>query len=254
MSLVEMKKGFIDRLYWVIENSDLLIEVADARFPEKTRNKRIEKQVKAKGKELIIVLNKSDLVSKNNSKKIKKEIQEEFQCVFVSSKEKQGFRKLREKIQIALKKSGDIIGIIGYPNTGKSSVINCLSKKKVRTSITAGYTRGQQVINAGKFKLIDSPGIIPMEEREENELVLIGAKNPFRLRYPEEAAIKLIELLKEKNPEALKELGAKEEKDSDKILEEIAVKKGRLMKKGIPDVKAVSKQILLDWQKGKIRI
>ena len=152
-----------------------------------------------------------------------------------------------------IKKTGNTVGVIGYPNTGKSSVINKLSGKKIRTSITAGFTRGQQIINAGKFKLIDSPGIIPLEERDANELVLIGAKNPSQLKYPEEAAIKLIELLKEKNPKALTELGAKSN-DPDEILEEIAIQKKRLMKKGLPDTNAIAKQLLLDWQKGKIKI
>ncbi len=249
-----MKKGFMHRLYSIIDNSDLVIEVVDARFPEKTRNKRIEKTVKAKGKELLIVLNKSDLVSKNTSKKVKKEIVKEFSCVFVSSAQKTGFSKLREMIAIKLKQ-GNIVGVIGYPNTGKSSVINILSGKKIRTSITAGYTRGEQIINAGKFKLIDSPGVIPIEEWNEEELVLIGAKNPSRLKYPEDTAIKLIELLKEKNPKELEKLGVKNlNAEAEEILEEIALKRKRLRKKGLPDTDSVSKQLLLEWQKGKIRV
>ncbi|MFH1663335.1 MAG: GTPase [archaeon] len=248
-----MKKGFFDRVYWIIDNSDVLIEVVDARFPEKTRNKIIEKQVKAKGKQLIVALNKSDLVSKNNALKTKKELSKEFPCAFISSTQKKGIMKLKKLVLIKTKNKGNVVGVIGYPNTGKSSVINALSRKKMRVSITAGLTRGQQIVNAGKFKLIDSPGIIPFEERNENELVLIGAKNPSKLEYPEDAAIKLIEFLKEKNPKELLRLGAKELNDSEKILEEIALKKKRLMKGGIPDLNAVSKQLLLDWQKGKIR-
>lgn len=248
-----MKKGFLNRVYSVIENSDLVIEVIDSRFPEKTRNRKIEEFIKRKGKELILVLNKSDLVSKRNSEKIKKEFRKEFPCVFVSSIRKHGMKKLRELILIKIKNQGNTVGVIGYPNTGKSAVINALSKKKIRTSITAGFTRGEQIINAGKFKLIDSPGIIPLEERDENTLALVGAKNPFHLKYPEEAAEKLIELLKEKNPEKLKKLGGKS-KTAEKILEEIALKRKRLMKKGLPDVNSVSKQLLLEFQKGKIKV
>ncbi len=249
-----MKKGFFDRVYSIIENSDVLIEVVDSRFPEKTRNKKIENFIKRKGKELILILNKSDLISKRNADKTKKEIQKEFPCVFVSSTEKKGTSRLRELISIKIKGKGNTIGLIGYPNTGKSSIINVLSGKKIKTSITAGFTRGQQIINAGKFKLIDSPGVIPYEERNENELVLIGAKNPSKLKYPEDAALKLIEMLKEKNPKELEKLGAQEKKDSEKILEEIALKRKRLMKKGLPDINSVSRQLLLEFQKGKIKI
>ncbi|PIN98291.1 MAG: hypothetical protein COT90_05035 [Candidatus Diapherotrites archaeon CG10_big_fil_rev_8_21_14_0_10_31_34] len=248
-----MKKGFFDRVYSIIDNSDILIEVIDARFPEKTRNKNIEGFIKRHEKELVLVLNKSDLVSKRNADKTKKEIKKEFPCVFISSTQKQGMKRLREMILIKTKNTGNVVGVIGYPNTGKSSVINSLSGKKIKTSITAGFTRGEQTVNAGKFKLIDSPGIIPLEERDENELVLIGVKNPSKLDYPEEAAETLIKLLKEKNPEELKRLGGKST-DPEKILEEIALKRKRLMKKGLPDVNSVSKQILLEFQKGKIRL
>jgi len=249
-----MKKGFFDRAYYVINNSDIVLEVIDARFPEKTRNKMVERQIKVKGKELIIVLNKSDLVSGRTAKETKKEIIQESPCVFISSTQKTGMNKLRKMLLIKMKKTGNIVGVIGYPNTGKSALINALSGKKIRTSITAGFTRGQQIINAGKFKLIDSPGIIPYEKRDENELVLIGAKNPSKLNYPEEAATTLIELLKEKNPQELIKLGIKEKNDPEKILEELAMHRNRLMKGGIPDINAVAKQLLLDWQKGKIKI
>ncbi len=248
-----MKKGFFDRVNWVIENSDLLIEVVDARFPEKTRNKKIEAIIKSKGKTLIIALNKSDLISKKNAEQTKKEVNKDFPCVFVSSTQKKGMKRLRELIAIKTKKTGKTTGVIGYPNTGKSSVINALSGKKVKTSITAGFTRGQQIIKKGNTKLIDSPGVIPFEERNENELVLIGAKNPSKLEYPEDVAIKLIELLKEKNPKELKRLGA-ESSNPDNALEEIALKKKRMKKGGLPDINAASKQLLLDFQKGKIKI
>jgi hypothetical protein len=249
-----MKKGFLKRVHSVIENSDLILEVIDARFPDKTRNREIEEHIKRKRKDLILVLNKSDLVSKNNANKTKRKLQKEFPCVFVSSTEKKGFNKLRKLLLIKSKKKGKVIGVIGYPNTGKSSIINALSGKKVRTSITAGFTRGEQIIKAGKFKLIDSPGIIPFSERNESELALIGAKNPSKLNDPEEAAIKLIELLKEKNPQELIKLGAEKLNDPEEILERIALKRKKIKKKGIPDVNAVSRQLLLDFQKGKIKI
>ncbi len=246
-----MRKGFFDRVYSVIHNSDILIEVVDARFADKTRNKKIEEYIKRKGKELIIVLNKADLISKNTAKKTKKEIKET--CIFISSTEKQGMTRLRELIAIKIKKAGNTIGVIGYPNTGKSSIINSLTKKKIKTSITAGFTRGEQIVKGRNFKLIDSPGIIPYGERDEIELVLIGAKNPSKLKYPEEAAEKLIKLLQEKNPKELEKLGAKSN-EPENILEEIALKRKKLMKKGLPNINAVSKQLLLEFQKGKIKI
>ena len=52
----------------IIENSDIILEVLDARFPEKTRNKEIEKEIIQLNKKIIYVLNKSDLTK---SRKLK---------------------------------------------------------------------------------------------------------------------------------------------------------------------------------------
>ena len=54
----------------VISKADIILEVLDARFIEKTRNPYLEKKAKSLGKELIYVLNKADLV---DHEKIEKE-------------------------------------------------------------------------------------------------------------------------------------------------------------------------------------
>ncbi|MBL7169918.1 MAG: GTP-binding protein, partial [Candidatus Aenigmarchaeota archaeon] len=45
----------------VIEESDVVIEVLDARMPEETRNRKAENMVKLGRKSLIIVVNKADM-------------------------------------------------------------------------------------------------------------------------------------------------------------------------------------------------
>uniref|UniRef100_A0A915MNT0 Guanine nucleotide-binding protein-like 3 N-terminal domain-containing protein n=1 Tax=Meloidogyne javanica TaxID=6303 RepID=A0A915MNT0_MELJA len=52
-----------------IENADILIEVLDARDPIGSRSPKIEKLVIDKGKRLVLLLNKIDLVPKENVKK-----------------------------------------------------------------------------------------------------------------------------------------------------------------------------------------
>ena len=102
--------------------------------------------------------------------------------------------------------------------------------------------------------MIDSPGVIPFEERDEVLLAVLSAKSAEKLKDAVSAAEKIIEILKESNPKALEKFYSIqiEEKDSEKIMEEIALKKGRLLKGGIADLEAIAKQIILDWQKGKI--
>ena len=42
--------------------------------------------------------------------------------------------------------------------------------------------------------------------------------------------------------------------DMDETLGDIATKRGRLGKKGVPDVLAMSRQIVMDWQRGKYQV
>jgi len=250
--------GFKERVLGVINSSDLILEILDARFPQETRNKALERIAEEKGKQIILVLNKSDLVGKEFAEKTKKELEKEKRCIFVSPVKRRGIGRLREIIAIEAKRKGRAItvGVIGYPNTGKSSIINSLSgRKKAGTSITAGFTRGEQIIRIGKeARMIDSPGVIPFEERDEVLLAVLSAKSAEKLKDAVSAAEKIIEILKESNPKALEKFYSIqiEEKDSEKIMEEIALKKGRLLKGGIADLEAIAKQIILDWQKGKI--
>ena len=248
--------GFKDRVYKVINEADLLLEVIDARFSKETRNEQIENLVKRKHKKLIIVINKSDLVSKTTAMKIKKEITKDFETTFVSSTKKSGIVALRNNISRLAGKEKIKIGVLGYPNVGKSSIINALSgRHSAKTSITAGYTRGEQLINLGKnIQLIDLPGIIPFHERNEAMLALIAVKSPNQVKDIQEVGEKILAILKQQNPTALKAMGLKNlEKDEEELLEELAFNRNRLLKGGKPDTTAVAKMLLMDWQKGKLK-
>ena len=135
----------------LIRSSDIILEILDARFVQETRNIDLEEHIKDQGKRLIFVINKTDLISKDKIKK--KDLNGSYPHVFVSAKTRKGGRDLRNRIKIEAKKikkpvdrTGKIsIGIIGYPNTGKSSLINLLiGRKKAGTGAEAGYTKGVQ--------------------------------------------------------------------------------------------------------------
>ncbi len=250
--------GFAARVNALIEKSDIILEILDARFPQQTRNIHLENKILNMEKKLVFVLNKSDLVSKNFCEKAKRELEKTAPAVFISSTEKMGIKRLKGQIGIFSEKEKNLVGVIGYPNMGKSSVINALAgRKSAKTSIKAGFTRGEQYVRvSNSVLLIDSPGIIPFEEKNEFLLCLVGSKNPEQLKDIESTATQFIEFLKKENPKILKkEFGIEiEGKNSDKILEEIALKKGRLLKGGIADTQTIARQIILDWQKGKIKV
>ncbi len=253
-----VKEGFLKRVHNVINKADLLLEILDARFPEQTRNNALEETISRKGKKLILVLNKADLISKKKLIKLKNQLSEFTRTVFLSAKEKKGINLLRKEIGIALSGKG-VIGVIGYPNTGKSSIINALTGRKAApTSLKAGFTRGEQRIRlTEKIQLIDTPGIIPFEEKDEFKLILTLSKNPNQISDAEYCAEKLIQLLLQDNAKELEKVyGVKisSEINTEKILEEIALKKNKLIKGGLPDIQNASIQVLMDYQKGKLKL
>ena|SRR3989344_615301 len=234
------KKGFWGRVRRTIAGSNVVLEIIDARFPEQTKKK------------VIVVFNKVDLIGTENARKAAQEMDLKKETVFVSCTEKTGTAKLRKAIFEASRGKSVKVSVVGYPNTGKSSVINLLKgRKTMRTSSTAGFTKGEQYARVSeKILLIDTPGVIPLTEMDETSLALIGARSPGQLQEPELAAEKLVKLLQGRGKEEI--CGVKiKGLDTEKAMEEIALRKGKLKKGGLPDVKAASKMLLLDWQKGK---
>jgi hypothetical protein len=237
----------------ILERSDIVLEIVDARFIEETRNKEIEDKIKKKQKLFIIVANKSDLA---DTDELVDKVLHLPNCVMLSSKNKQGTAMLKKKI-LSLAKGGHVkVGVVGYPNTGKSSVINALAgSSKAKTSAQSGHTRALQLIRAGpRIMLIDTPGVIPYMQNNEASLAAIGSVDANQLKDPIMAAEKLIEKISGKVI-AFYGLDLKPEQadDPDEIIEAVAKKKNLLMSGARPDVRLASITIIKDWQKGMIK-
>ena len=236
----------------VIQKSDIILEVADARFPVESRNEELEKKVKRAGKKLIIVLNKCDLVSKGALGKIKNKIPD---SVFVSSKENFGTTILRKKILAAASRKDVVAGIVGYPNTGKSSLINMLKHSSAaKTSKESGLTRARQMIRIDrKIVMIDTPGVLQYMEKDKSKLVLLNVISAAQAKEPDIPAMEIIERLAKENPSALEKFYGIEIKEGPyETLEEIGRKLRRFKKKGEVDIDSVSRKIIDDWQSGKL--
>lgn len=234
----------------VIEESDVILEILDARYPEKTRNLEIENKVKRAGKKLVYVLNKCDLAPHNIINKAKNSLKP---CVFVSATDKLGTKILKETILRAANFPSHPIrvGIVGYPNTGKSSLINALGGHgKAKASAESGYTKGEQMIRISqKIKLIDTPGVIPYKEKDEAKHALIGSTDFSKVKDAEDAVYKLMKVYKK---EISEHYNAKDD-EIDAILEEISIKYNNLKKGGVPHIDKTARMILKDWQRGVIK-
>ncbi|GBE19480.1 ribosome biogenesis GTPase A [archaeon BMS3Abin17] len=250
----------------IVQMSDIVLEILDSRFIIETRNFEIEKQIKDAGKKIIYVFNKSDLI--DYKRLIKKGTLLVSPRVFVSCTSRKGGKELREKIKVLANKierpadnvsNRIIVGVVGYPNTGKSSVINLLVGKKVLgTGADAGFTKGIHKVKLTKeILLLDSPGIIPNKEYSSSESQTIskhtklGARSYSQVKEPE---IVVSDLMKE-FPGVFEDFyKIKAKGDSEILIEKLGRQKGFLKKGNQVDDDATARLIIKNWQDGRIRV
>ncbi len=256
------KQAFPKLAKEVIRISDIVLEVLDARFIEKTRNLELETLVRELEKKLIYVINKSDLV---NLEEIQQKI-EDLQLtpyVIVSCKSPQGRKFLRDRIKIEIKKMNikhakAHVGVVGYPNTGKSTLINVLAGGgRAQASAQAGFTKGIRKIRFTKDILIlDTPGVIaeldsPSSQKEDmKKTAEIGVKTYSSIKDPYSAIMPLLE----KHGEAIKKhYQLDSQLDSEQLVEQLGRSRHLLKKGNLVDTDKAARLILKDWQEGKIK-
>ena len=242
----------------VIDEADLIVEVVDARDPIGTRNRKLEKLVMEEGKPLLIVMNKADLVPKEWAEEYKR--RSEIPVVFISARERKGTGILRKEIKKLAKplldeKERVKVALIGYPNVGKSTIINTLKgKKAVGTAPIPGYTKGKQLIRLSKrIWLLDSPGVVPIDDFDE--LVIKGGFPADKIEEPVKPALKLIGRILETRREAITEkFGIKEFESEEEILRKIGERRGLIKSGGEVDLEETARWFLREWQTGRFTL
>ncbi|KAJ4261417.1 GTPase required for pre-60S ribosomal subunit nuclear export and maturation [Fusarium torreyae] len=254
-------KRIWNELYKVIDSSDVVIHVLDARDPVGTRCLSVEKYLKeeAPHKHLIFVLNKCDLVPTSVAAGWVRSLSKEYPTLAFHASITNSFGKgsliqlLRQFSSLHSDRKQISVGLIGGPNTGKSSIINTLLKKKVcNVAPIPGETKVWQYVSLMKrIYLIDCPGIVPPSSTDSpTDLVLRGVVRVEKVEHPEQYIQPLLNRVKQHHMEKTYELTGWT--NSTEFLELMARKAGRLLRGGEPDLDGVAKMILNDFMRGKI--
>ncbi|XP_036888427.1 nucleolar GTP-binding protein 2 isoform X2 [Sturnira hondurensis] len=247
-------------LYKVIDSSDVVVQVLDARDPVGTRSPHIEAYLKKEKpwKHLIFVLNKCDLVPTWATKRWVAVLSQDYPTLAFHASLTNPFGKgafiqlLRQFGKLHTDKKQISVGFIGYPNVGKSSVINTLRSKKVcSVAPIAGETKVWQYITLmRRIFLIDCPGVVYPSEDSETDIVLKGVVQVEKIKSPEDHIGAVLERAKPEYISKTYKIDSWE--NAEDFLEKLAFRTGKLLKGGEPDLQTVGKMVLNDWQRGRI--
>ena len=159
---------------------------------------------------------------------------------------------LRQFAKLHIDKKQISVGFIGYPNVGKSSVINTLRSKKVcKVAPIAGETKVWQYITLmRRIYLIDCPGVVYPSAETDVEKVLKGVVRVELVENPEDYIPTVLKRVKKEY--MLKTYKVDDWDSAEEFLEKLATRMGKLLKGGEPDIATAARIVLNDWQRGKL--
>lgn len=227
----------------MIHGADVIVEVVDARDVERTRLPIAEKW--AGSKRLLMVANKKDLMGPDARRPIL-----ENKGIIISAKnndEEERWRIIRAIMARTEKRPVRAI-LIGYPNVGKSTIVNMLARRRAaKVSPVAGTTKNiQWVTITPELTLSDYRGIFPSKESKE-ELVRKGALN-----IPEDSerhAYRFADRILT-NPSLRKwiekeyDVDLRDARTSEDVLETVAKRRGWLLKGGMPNLAEAARSLV----------
>jgi len=253
-------KRIYAELFKVIDCADVVIQVLDCRDPMGTRSAYIEKHLKEdkKHKHLIFCLNKCDLVPTWVTKAWIIQLSQEYPTLAFHASITKSFGKgalinlLRQFARVHSDKKQISVGFIGYPNVGKSSIINTLKgRKSCKVAPLAGETKVWQYISLfRRVNLIDCPGIVSNTSDSNSDMLCKGV---VRLEMVTNPADYIEIIIRKVKPKYLTQAYKIEKwENGEDFLAQVCKKTGKLLKKGEPDLNAVAKMIFNDFQRGRL--
>ncbi|KAJ3221636.1 Guanine nucleotide-binding protein-like 3-like protein [Clydaea vesicula] len=282
----DSRKAYFKEFKKVVEESDVILEILDCRDPLGGRTKQIEEMILNSGinKRIILILNKIDLVPRETVEQWLKYLRNEFPTIafkastqnqknlshnkvstkhassaLLSSSECLGADTLLKLLKNYCRnnqiKTSITVGVVGFPNVGKSSVINSLKRQRVcSVGSTPGITKSNQEIHLDKnIKLLDSPGIVFSKAKNAKEAAEAILRNSIKVELVDDPVTPVELILTRCKKEHLMVLYNIPYFDTvQDFLIQIAKQKGRIRKGGIPDLENSARCVLQDWNQGKI--
>jgi ribosome biogenesis GTPase A len=265
MTIIQWYPGHIAKaerqLKEQLKKVDVVLEVRDARIPLSSHYPEVKDWIGTKPR--ILILNRVDMIPET----IAQEWLDWFKnhgerAFFTNAKQGKGIKavsKVAQNIGVEINQRRQTRGmlprpvravVVGFPNVGKSALINRLLKRKVVASARkAGVTRQLQWVRiSDHLELLDAPGVIPLKlENQENAVKLAICEDIGEAAYDNQrvAAI-FVDLIVSLNAESV--LQSRYGLDALDITgEEFIVE---LAKKYNGDKERVARQLLQDFRKG----
>jgi len=249
---------------------DLLVELVDARAPLATRNPELREMLASKP--ALLVASKADLAEPIFSRRWEKFFAEQGERVFFLDAHKianvRGLVQLWKKIVLEERAARGAtrpllrpvrIMILGIPNIGKSTLVNCLhEKKKALVGPKPGVTRQNQWIPiADGVELLDTPGVLwPHINNKCHELLLTLLGNikdevVGSILTSNYLCLKLQEIDRHS---ALDPLAGTENRNADpeQILSTFAQRRNYLLPGGVPDQERAAIAMIKEFRDGRL--
>src|SRR6476661_15081 len=248
-----------------MENTDVVIEVLDARLPEASSNPMVEELRKFRQRPCLKVLNKTDLADPVATAAWAAwfDAQDGVTAYPMTTKKPSDVARIPDLCKTLAPHRGVPtkplrIMIMGIPNVGKSTLMNALLKKRVaKVGDEPAVTKTQQRLYLGNnIVLIDTPGMMWPKIEHPSDGLMLAASHAIgsNALIEEEVATFLAEMLLARYPALVSaRYGFPTEGiDGVSVIEGIAKRRAYRLKGGEPDLEKAAHTLLLDYRSGAI--
>jgi len=248
-----------------MENTDVVIEVLDARLPQASSNPMVEELRVFRNRPCLKVLNKSDLADPAVTAAWAAwyDTQPGVTAYPMTTKKPSDVARIPDLCKTLAPHRGVPtkplrIMIMGIPNVGKSTLMNALLKKRVaKVGDEPAVTKSQQKLYLDKFTiLVDTPGMLWPKIAMESDGMMLAASHAVGTNavIEEEVAEFLGTLLLQRYPQLLTaRYGVKTDGlDGVGVIEAVAARRGFRMRGGEFDYEKAAHVFLQDYRQGAL--